>query len=77
MVSKAADETFNCITVDGDTSTSDTLIMAATGRASMAPLAVGEPRTERFAAALRRVMLDLAHQVVRDGEGRPSSSRWR
>jgi glutamate N-acetyltransferase/amino-acid N-acetyltransferase len=69
MVSRIADRTFNCITVDGDTSTSDTLIMAATGRAAMAPLAEGDARTARFEAALGGVMLDLAHQVVRDGEG--------
>ncbi|MFO1210913.1 MAG: bifunctional glutamate N-acetyltransferase/amino-acid acetyltransferase ArgJ [Amaricoccus sp.] len=69
MVSSAADRTFNCITVDGDTSTSDTLMMAATGRAPMPPLTAGEPRTERFAAALQAVMLNLAQQVVRDGEG--------
>ncbi|MFO1141464.1 MAG: bifunctional glutamate N-acetyltransferase/amino-acid acetyltransferase ArgJ [Amaricoccus sp.] len=69
MVSRLADATFNCITVDGDTSTSDTLMMAATGRAPMAPLTAAEPRTERFEAALGGVMLDLAHQVVRDGEG--------
>ena len=64
------DETFNCITVDGDTSTSDTLIMAATGRAAMAPLGRSASRGPRaFAAALRGVMRDLAQQVVRDGEG--------
>jgi glutamate N-acetyltransferase/amino-acid N-acetyltransferase len=70
IVSRAADETFNCITVDGDTSTSDTLLMAATGRAQAAPLAaVDDPRAAVFAAAVTEVMRDLAHQVVRDGEG--------
>ncbi|MDT8326100.1 MAG: bifunctional glutamate N-acetyltransferase/amino-acid acetyltransferase ArgJ [Roseovarius sp.] len=57
--------TFNCITVDSDTSTSDTLLVAATG-------ASGIRVTENnigFMEGLRRVMLDLAHQVVRDGEG--------
>lgn len=65
MVSALNDTTFNCITVDGDTSTSDTLLIAATG-------AAGVPVTGDnvgFMEALRRVMLDLAHQVVRDGEG--------
>lgn len=65
MVSALNDSTFNCITVDGDTSTSDTLLVAATG-------ASGIRVTENsigFMEALRRVMLDLAHQVVRDGEG--------
>ena len=70
MVSAINAETFNCITVDGDTSTSDSLIVAATGRAAMAPIAsAGDPRTALFHDALRGVMLDLAHQVVRDGEG--------
>ena len=64
MLSDLTDRTFNCITVDGDTSTSDTLLLAATGRSATV--------TERggpFEDALHAVMLDLAHQVVRDGEG--------
>ncbi len=70
MVSRASDRTFNCITVDGDTSTSDSLIMAATGKAAMAPIASArDPRARAFEAALEGVMRDLAHQVVRDGEG--------
>ncbi len=58
------DLTFNCITVDSDTSTSDTLMVAATGRS-------GADVTDSLAfnEALYGVMLDLAHQVVRDGEG--------
>ena len=57
-------QTFNCITVDSDTSTSDTLICAATGTS-------GVDVTENldFTEALKQVMLDLAHQVVKDGEG--------
>ncbi len=70
MVSRASDTTFNCITVDGDTSTSDTLVMAATGRAAHPPIATAnDPRLPVFEAALTEVMRDLAHQVVRDGEG--------
>jgi glutamate N-acetyltransferase/amino-acid N-acetyltransferase len=70
MVARASDATFNCITVDGDTSTSDTLMMAATGRAAMAPIAdASDPRAAGFESALAGVMRDLAHQVVRDGEG--------
>jgi glutamate N-acetyltransferase/amino-acid N-acetyltransferase len=70
MVGRACERTFNCITVDGDTSTSDTLLMAATGRAAMAPIVeASDPRAAGFEAALEGVMLDLAHQVVRDGEG--------
>jgi glutamate N-acetyltransferase / amino-acid N-acetyltransferase len=70
MVSAINAHTFNCITVDGDTSTSDTLLMAATGRAAMAPIATrDDPRAAAFEDALHGVMRDLAHQVVRDGEG--------
>jgi glutamate N-acetyltransferase/amino-acid N-acetyltransferase len=69
-VARAADATFNCITVDGDTSTSDTLMVAATGRAAMPRIEdAGDPRMAGFEAALTAVMQDLALQVVRDGEG--------
>ena len=64
MLSRLADTTFNCITVDSDTSTSDTLICAATGSSGV-EVTSGGP----FESALHDVMLDLAHQVVRDGEG--------
>ncbi len=64
LVSGINAQTFNCITVDSDTSTSDTLICAATG-ASGADVT----HSADFAAALESVMLDLAHQVVKDGEG--------
>ncbi|MEO3414633.1 bifunctional glutamate N-acetyltransferase/amino-acid acetyltransferase ArgJ [Roseovarius sp. CAU 1744] len=65
MVSALNRKTFNCITVDSDTSTSDTLLVAATGASGirMTEASVG------FMEGLRKVMLDLAHQVVRDGEG--------
>ncbi|MFA5538070.1 MAG: bifunctional glutamate N-acetyltransferase/amino-acid acetyltransferase ArgJ [Gemmobacter sp.] len=68
MVARLTDETFNCITVDSDTSTSDSLIVAATGRGPAVGDLRGRP-ARAFEAALRGVMLDLAHQVVRDGEG--------
>ena len=64
MVETLSDVTFNCITVDSDTSTSDSLLVAATG-ASGVPV-VGHPL---FRTALHGVMRDLAQQVVRDGEG--------
>ena len=62
--------TFNSVTVDGDTSTNDTCLLFATG-ASGAPRIgrLGDRRLQGFSAALDRVMLDLAHQLVRDGEG--------
>jgi glutamate N-acetyltransferase / amino-acid N-acetyltransferase len=70
MVAKAADATFNCITVDGDTSTSDTLVVVATGKAEMKPIRHGaDARARGFRVALEGVMRELAHQVVRDGEG--------
>ncbi len=65
MVSALNQKTFNCITVDSDTSTSDTLLVAATGASGVQ---VNETSII-FMEALRNVMLDLAHQVVRDGEG--------
>jgi glutamate N-acetyltransferase/amino-acid N-acetyltransferase len=67
MLSRHVDATFNSITVDSDTSTSDTLLVAATGQSTAAE--VKGPVAKAFEAALRGVMMNLAHQVVRDGEG--------
>jgi glutamate N-acetyltransferase/amino-acid N-acetyltransferase len=64
MLSAHTDTTFNCITVDSDTSTSDSLIMAATGSSG-----ADASDSDAFSDALHVVMLDLAHQVVQDGEG--------
>jgi glutamate N-acetyltransferase/amino-acid N-acetyltransferase len=74
LTSSIADKTFNCITVDSDTSTSDTVIVFATGAAEgvLATPSITDPASPEaraFEAALHDVMLDLAHQVVRDGEG--------
>jgi glutamate N-acetyltransferase/amino-acid N-acetyltransferase len=70
LLSGAVDDTFNCITVDSDTSTSDTVLAFATGKAGNAPLAsFDDPGADAFAAALRDVCRQLAHLVVRDGEG--------
>ena len=63
MVSAACERTFNRITVDGDTSTSDTLLVAATGASG------ADGDHPAFADALEGVLRDLALQVVRDGEG--------
>lgn len=65
LLSGLTDITFNCITVDSDTSTSDTLLLAATGASGVTV----EADNKAFRDALHSVMLDLAHQVVRDGEG--------
>ncbi len=63
------DSTFNCITVDSDTSTSDTLLVAATGMSGANIDTANQSDKALFSQALHAVMLDLAHQVVRDGEG--------
>ncbi|MBL4929690.1 bifunctional glutamate N-acetyltransferase/amino-acid acetyltransferase ArgJ [Fuscibacter oryzae] len=67
MVSRNVGATFNSITVDSDTSTSDTLLVAATGQSAAAPVLGAVAKA--FETALADVMRDLAHQVVRDGEG--------
>ncbi|WP_439118706.1 bifunctional glutamate N-acetyltransferase/amino-acid acetyltransferase ArgJ [Marivita sp.] len=65
LVSEINEKTFNSITVDSDTSTSDTLLVAATGASDVTVTA----QDAAFRDALHHVMQDLAHQVVRDGEG--------
>jgi glutamate N-acetyltransferase/amino-acid N-acetyltransferase len=71
LVSEAVNLSFNRITVDSDTSTSDTVLLFCTGQAEGTVLIedVNDPRLDDFKAALRGVALDLAHQIVRDGEG--------
>lgn len=70
MLSDANRRSFSCITVDSDTSTSDTVLAFATGKAGNAPLiSVDSPGADAFAAALADLCLQLAHLVVRDGEG--------
>jgi glutamate N-acetyltransferase/amino-acid N-acetyltransferase len=70
IVARQVGDTFNAITVDSDTSTSDALIVAATGQSQADPITDLRSRVAKeFEAALGRVMLDLAQQVVRDGEG--------
>jgi glutamate N-acetyltransferase/amino-acid N-acetyltransferase len=69
MLSRQMDATFNAITVDSDTSTSDALILAATGHSLAAEITARSPVAKSFEAALRGVMTDLAQQVIRDGEG--------
>jgi len=70
LLTKAANETFNCITVDSDTSTSDTVLAFATGRAGNTIInCEGCEGADAFAAALSDVCRQLAHLVVKDGEG--------
>ena len=64
-------DTFNAVTIDGDTSTSDTLMMFATGQATGGPRIVraADPRLKNFRKALHTVLADLSEQIARDGEG--------
>ncbi|MFN9580098.1 MAG: bifunctional glutamate N-acetyltransferase/amino-acid acetyltransferase ArgJ [Novosphingobium sp.] len=70
LLSAANQRTFSCITVDSDTSTSDTVLAFATGAAGNAPLtSFDSAGADAFAAALEDVCRQMAHLVVRDGEG--------
>jgi glutamate N-acetyltransferase / amino-acid N-acetyltransferase len=71
LLKQASDRSFNCTTVDGDTSTSDTLLLVATGvgPAHARIATAGDRRLADFKAKLDDLMIDLACQVVRDGEG--------
>jgi glutamate N-acetyltransferase/amino-acid N-acetyltransferase len=71
LLSRGAERSFNAITVDSDTSTSDTLLLFATGKGSKhtAITKASDKRLTEFNRKLDEVLLDLALQVVRDGEG--------
>lgn len=73
LLSQHVTTSFNAVTVDSDTSTSDTLLAFATGKAQgrgvEMMVSLDDPRAETFGAALHDVLFDLAIQVVRDGEG--------
>ena len=70
LIASGADKSFNCMTVDSDTSTSDTLLLFATGQAGHAPIAtVDDPRLKDFAVALDDLLIELAKLVAKDGEG--------
>ncbi|HEY6009213.1 MAG TPA: bifunctional glutamate N-acetyltransferase/amino-acid acetyltransferase ArgJ [Geobacteraceae bacterium] len=60
---------FNAITIDGDTSTNDTALIMANGRAGNPPIAEGSPEAGAFVSLVNDVLLSLAKQIVRDGEG--------
>jgi glutamate N-acetyltransferase/amino-acid N-acetyltransferase len=66
---EANSTTFNSITIDGDTSTNDTTLILANGAAGNAPLLDANPDAVRFAELLHEVMMALARQLVKDGEG--------
>jgi glutamate N-acetyltransferase/amino-acid N-acetyltransferase len=70
LTREIADVSFNCATVDGDTSTNDSFVVVATGKAPLAPIErADDPRLAPVRAALTAVATELAQALVRDGEG--------
>lgn len=69
MLRRVADATYNCLTVDGEGSTSDTVVLMANGAAGGPSLRGGSEDAQRFEAALQAVCEDLVRQLARDGEG--------
>ena len=70
MTQEIADESFNTITVDGDTSTNDSFVIMATGRCGQSEIDnIADPRYAQLKALLGSLALELAQAIVRDGEG--------
>jgi glutamate N-acetyltransferase/amino-acid N-acetyltransferase len=70
LMKEGVADTFNAVTIDGDTSTSDTLMIFATGKAGNPRIArAADPRLKDFKRALHAVLANLSEQVARDGEG--------
>ena len=70
LLAETTEASFNSMTVDGDTSTSDTVLLCATQQAKHPPVAnASDPLVAQFRDALRAVMIDLARQIAKDGEG--------
>jgi glutamate N-acetyltransferase / amino-acid N-acetyltransferase len=69
LVKEIADASFNCITVDGDTSTNDSFILIATGEANTSEITEQHADYHRLKAAMTEVAVSLAKAIVRDGEG--------
>ena len=69
LVKDAADHSFNCITIDGDTSTNDSFILMATGAGELEITSADSDEYQQLAAAVTDLSQHLAHQIVRDGEG--------
>src|SRR3546814_12469414 len=65
----AVDESFNCVTVDSDTSTNDSCVLCATARAGNRDIEPDDADFPLIAGAIREVCIELAQAVVRDGEG--------
>ncbi len=69
LLRRVTDQTFNCVTVDGDTSTNDTLLMLANGAAGGTPLVAGGPGLAALETAVLEVCDELAEMIAADGEG--------
>lgn len=69
LLKTVADRTFNCVTVDGDTSTNDSCMLMATGKVGGTAVDAAHPDYAAIAATVEAVALTLAHAIVRDGEG--------
>ncbi len=69
LVKEAADKSFNCITIDGDTSTNDSFMLIATGAAQLEVAEIDTPEYEALSAAVIGLSQELAQMIVRDGEG--------
>ncbi|MDD2769118.1 MAG: bifunctional glutamate N-acetyltransferase/amino-acid acetyltransferase ArgJ [Methylococcus sp.] len=69
ILQRAADRSFNCITVDGDTSTNDSCVLMASQRSQAPRIEPGSHHAEAFQAAVDAVLEELAEAIVRDGEG--------
>ena len=69
VVKQAADKSFNCITIDGDTSTNDSFMLVATGAGSLVIDSIDSPHYAALAAAVTELSTFLAQAIVRDGEG--------
>jgi glutamate N-acetyltransferase/amino-acid N-acetyltransferase len=69
MVKQAADQSFNCISIDGDTSTNDSFMLIATGAGTLEVNDIGSPEYTALAAAVTELSTFLAQAIIRDGEG--------
>ncbi len=69
LVKQAADKSFNCITIDGDTSTNDSFMLIATGVADVEVTEIDSPEYKLLADAVIALSQKLAHMIIRDGEG--------
>ena len=69
LIETVCDQTFNCITVDGDTSTNDSFVLMTTGAAGNRLLSPSHPEWGQFIEAIEHVAHHLAQAIVRDGEG--------